>query len=426
MNPDLPTQRKPAVSVCLEWLIFFSIWIAATLGLGNRVEAALAVGPLLLLSSMFHVVRIPWRVLGVVFLYAGLSVVCANSYAHSVSMFGGRALWQEPWLMAWGGVGALSVLVYVVSGALVLRDALLTRAGLKRGGAVSILVSLLGLPFVVLPWMVASAALINTHRPKIGNLQTPASLDTPLVFDDLRLRANDGFPISAWYIPADNADKAVVLMHGIGALRSDVLAVAEFLHEGGWAVIMPDMRGHGESGGHTTYLGLREWRDVEACLNFLINERGIPRDRIAGMGLSMGTAALLHAAAHELPLRALVLDAPFASMRVMALAAVPQRGERIDRIALALFDLWGRFDLGASLDDASPQGLMPGLRLPILCFHGEDDSVIPVTESADLLSGYAGPSERIVVPNADHVQSHMALRRAYEQKVLEFLTATLQ
>ena len=54
--------------------------------------------------------------------------------------------------------------------------------------------------------------------------------------------------LAGWYAPSRNG-AAVVLLHGAGSTRSNVLDEAVVLAEHGYGVLMLDARGHGESAG---------------------------------------------------------------------------------------------------------------------------------------------------------------------------------
>ena len=65
------------------------------------------------------------------------------------------------------------------------------------------------------------------------------------------------------YVPAGVASApAVIAFHGLGGNRQSVALVARTLADRGYVVLAPDFRGHGQSGGLFTGLGVREIQDV--------------------------------------------------------------------------------------------------------------------------------------------------------------------
>ncbi|HKY66909.1 MAG TPA: alpha/beta fold hydrolase, partial [Acidimicrobiales bacterium] len=83
----------------------------------------------------------------------------------------------------------------------------------------------------------------------------------------LTLRTDDGLTLAAdAWLPAAPPTTAVVLVHGFTAHRREpsVMAMAHDLRDAGHAVVVHDMRGHGDSEGLCT-LGDRERHDVAAA-----------------------------------------------------------------------------------------------------------------------------------------------------------------
>ena len=74
--------------------------------------------------------------------------------------------------------------------------------------------------------------------------------DLGLQGESVALTSADGIPLKAWWIPAEHARGAVLVLHGMDGLdASCLLPQAKFLHEAGWSALLLDMRAHGRSGG---------------------------------------------------------------------------------------------------------------------------------------------------------------------------------
>jgi fermentation-respiration switch protein FrsA (DUF1100 family) len=59
-------------------------------------------------------------------------------------------------------------------------------------------------------------------------------------------------------------------------------------------------------------------------------------------------------------------------------------------------------------------------------FHGDQDTLIPISQGKRLFQSFAGPKELIEIQGASHVQSYAVMGRAYEEKVLAFFRHHLQ
>jgi pimeloyl-ACP methyl ester carboxylesterase len=117
----------------------------------------------------------------------------------------------------------------------------------------------------------------------------------------------DGLELWAWYFPSDKGREAVpvLLLHDWGGSGSDFKGLAEHLQSAGHAVLVPDLRGHGDSTKYkdTTKKELdlkrmqpRDCRlmysmDVEACKNHLIKENNLERlniEKLCIVGVGLG------------------------------------------------------------------------------------------------------------------------------------------
>ena len=125
----------------------------------------------------------------------------------------------------------------------------------------------------------------------------------------------DDVRLAAWYVPSTNR-AAVVLLHGAGSTRSNVLDHAETLARHGFGVLMIDARGHGESGGRAMDFGWLGDADIAAATAFLAARPDVDDERIGAVGLSMGGEEAIGAAATDRRLRAVVAEG--ATARVAA------------------------------------------------------------------------------------------------------------
>src|SRR5689334_9166670 len=121
--------------------------------------------------------------------------------------------------------------------------------------------------------------------------------------------AADGALLKAWYVhPAGYNGRAVMLLHGITDNREGVSGYGELLLEHGYAVLLPDARRHGESGGELATYGLKEADDIHRWANW-IYEHDRPQC-IYGFGESYGAALILQSLATEDRYCAVAVESP--------------------------------------------------------------------------------------------------------------------
>jgi alpha-beta hydrolase superfamily lysophospholipase len=266
-----------------------------------------------------------------------------------------------------------------------------------RLGRVAVM-ALLALPIL------ATAA--SVYRPKVVPDVVP-----PVPFTTFEVEASDGTSIVGWYLEPKQPEADVVLVvPGLGSGKADVIGPIMELWDAGLAVVVIDPRAHGESGGQLTTFGALESRDVVAARGWI--ERNLGEPRTFGLGVSMGGAAVLGAAADGADFDAVAVvdtydDLPrlidvliFRQLRF----APPVRwaAERLTIPLLSLHTgqpLW-RQEPRRHLDDLWPT--------PLLVVHSLDDELIPFTNGRRLYVAASEPKRRVWIegPSHNEVLSH--------------------
>jgi alpha-beta hydrolase superfamily lysophospholipase len=133
-------------------------------------------------------------------------------------------------------------------------------------------------------------------------------------FDTVTMKTGSGILIDAWYGQPDSASSGtVILFHGIAANKGILLNEAEEFLYLGYNVMLVDLRAHGNSGGHTTTLGVRESEEVKLAYDD-VAARG--ERNIFLWGSSMGAVIVTKAVAdYELKPSGVMLEMPFASLQ---------------------------------------------------------------------------------------------------------------
>jgi pimeloyl-ACP methyl ester carboxylesterase len=222
------------------------------------------------------------------------------------------------------------------------------------------------------------------------------------------LHTADGLTLTAdIWLPAEPPTSAVALAHGFTAHRRDpsVMAMAHDLRDAGHAVVVPDMRGHGQSDGLCS-LGDREGLDVAAAA-------AAARDlapRVVLVGASLGAIAALRHGVDDPDLAGVVTVSSPAQWKVRspraALAAALTRTGAGRRVARRL---------GARLDPTwrwsePPDALAARLAVPLAVVHGTGDRFMPASE-AEILhasganadpTGSRGQRRLDLVPDMGH------------------------
>lgn len=117
-----------------------------------------------------------------------------------------------------------------------------------------------------------------------------------LAYENVTFPSRDNIQLVGWYIPSKNK-AAVILTHGFGANRGQLLDQAEALARAGFGVLLYDCRAHGESQGETATRGWLEVNDLLGALAYLESRPDVDPERIGAFGLSVGGQVTIRVAA---------------------------------------------------------------------------------------------------------------------------------
>ena len=87
-----------------------------------------------------------------------------------------------------------------------------------------------------------------THPRRFAVLRTPA--DYGLSYESVIFPSTDGLSLAGWFIFPKNEignGAAIILCHGYGSTRAEMLPVATILARHGYGALLFDFRAHGES-----------------------------------------------------------------------------------------------------------------------------------------------------------------------------------
>jgi uncharacterized protein len=251
-----------------------------------------------------------------------------------------------------------------------------------------------------------------------------------MAYENITFPSKDGAAkIAGWYIPGGDQSRAVILVHGRNASRTDLflgggLKLAKAIHDAGLSVMMIDLRGHGQSSDGRFTFGLKERKDVIGAVDWLIG-KGYQPGKIGTMGISLGSAAAIGAAADDARIGALVSDSGFSEIYPM----IQRRWEVESGLPLFLMPsarfmirlLYG-YDIVTSKPDQEIGKVSPR---PILLIHCLTDELIPYSNVTQLNA--AVPSAQLwTIPTCQHGQSYNADPQAYQEHLISFFDKNLQ
>jgi len=123
----------------------------------------------------------------------------------------------------------------------------------------------------------------------------------------------DGQTIAYQYYAGKPGSPGIILLHMLRRTRSDWDGIAKWLQKNGYSVIVPDLRGHGQSTGNWEQFSPDDFNkmtyDVSAMKSLLENN-GADVKKMAIIGASIGANVALNYAANDQDARTVILLSP--------------------------------------------------------------------------------------------------------------------
>lgn len=287
----------------------------------------------------------------------------------------------------------------------------------------------IGLIVSLTVWIGFAALVTNSFLHPVRRALTLTPRDGHIPYEDVRFpsAAQDHTEISGWLIPAEGLPKGVVVLcHGRGGNRESVLPHAFYLRKAGFTCLLFDFRACGISAGNTSTIGWHEADDVLGAVEFVKGRPELSGLPIGALGVSMGAASALQAAAKSTDIRAVVSDCSYATLT----NAVRQRFRAILGGAYGILYFPVRFlgerALGISTDTISPLNAVKNLgNRPLLLIHGTADKTILCDDTRMLYDAASGPKDLWLIPGVPHARAFSRNEKEYTQRVTAFFTQNL-
>lgn len=258
-------------------------------------------------------------------------------------------------------------------------------------------------------------------RPTNADVVTPAYPARPVT-----IGSTSNVQLAGTYWPAPQSGApAILMLHGNGSNRGSMSETAAWLNTRGYAILVIDFRGHGQSTVAGKSFGLTEADDARAALAWL--QSANPGARLGAIGYSLGGAASLLGRQGPLPVDALVLQGVYPDIRHAIYNRLASRLGKWPAAAiepLLSYQSVPRFGVWPS--SISPIRALAQVHEPVMIVGGGDDRNTPPSETRAMYEVVKKHGELHILAGVSHDDLGRNLPDHFQRNLLAFLNRNLQ
>ena len=262
-----------------------------------------------------------------------------------------------------------------------------------------------------LPWrprFLPLRILVGPPEAKLSALQLPpGNYRLKIVSKVNRTEVGDSDLSLVWSFAnkgpaAPSQERAtILLLHDYNSQKELLSPWAFLLAQGGYRVVLVDLRGHGGSTGETISYGKYETADLRQLLDCLEAQRVCGRN--AGvLGVGYGADLALHWAARDPRIRTVVAIAPYNQPEQAFQRTANEHESSVSSEALrkALASVAARLDI--QWTDWSGEAALRQLKQPVLLIGGGKDTICSTNDLKALEQAAPVGSRTLLIPEANH------------------------
>ena len=240
-------------------------------------------------------------------------------------------------------------------------------------------------------------------------------------YEDLFITSQDGIRLHNYVLNVPNSNKWIITVHGYTSEGLSMASYARNFYEMGYNVIIPDLRGHGQSEGDYIGMGWDERFDIIDLIQSIVSQDADAE--IALFGVSMGAATVMNVSGEVLPsnVKAIIEDCGYTSVwnqfayqlkELFSLPAFPMMHSA---------SLIAKLRAGYWLGEASPIDQVKRSVTPMLFIHGDQDDFVPYAMLDELYDASTTEKEKLVIEGAGHAKASKVNPNLYWSTITNFL-----
>ncbi|MDY2629887.1 MAG: alpha/beta hydrolase [Clostridium sp.] len=225
-------------------------------------------------------------------------------------------------------------------------------------------------------------------------------------YSDVYIESFDKLKLHGYMILNENStDNWVITVHGYTGKGLQMSSYAKKFYDMGYNILIPDLRGHGESEGNYIGMGWYDRLDILKWINLIIE--GNENSKIILHGISMGAATVSMVSGEVLPnnVKAIIADCGYTSVWEQFSHQLKDIYSLPNFPVMNASSLIARFKTGYGLKEASALKQVKKSKTPILFIHGDKDDFVPYRMMDELYNAANCEKEKLTIHGAGHAKS---------------------
>jgi pimeloyl-ACP methyl ester carboxylesterase len=227
-----------------------------------------------------------------------------------------------------------------------------------------------------------------------------------------------------WFFPGLRGAPTIVLCHGYGSSRGELLTLVSALQDHQYNVFVFDFAAHGGNAGITTF-GYRETDEVRAAVDTVAARNDVDPARIGLWGYNLGAYAGLREAENDHRIKAIVLDSVYDQPQQMVKIGVERTGlggfPLMARSAAFSFT-WLNYKYREDPPISKKLNALAGV--PKLFIEASDDPELAEITRQMFIKA-PEPRDQMIIPHGNFVSMDDNDKRDYENRVVSFFLLRL-
>ena len=235
------------------------------------------------------------------------------------------------------------------------------------------------------------------------------------------ITSNDGLLLKGFYFENIDSDIWVISIHGYRSNHKSMQLFACGFYERGYNVLLPDLRGCGESEGDYIGMGWTDKNDILLWIKWILQKN--PSAKIVIHGVSMGGATTMMVSG-ENPEGVIgyIEDCGYTSVWDIFASELKLRFDMPKFPIMYTADLSSKIRAGYYFSEASSVKQLKKTEKPVLFIHGTDDDFVPFFMLETVYQAKVkGKKYKLIAEGAGHGDAVYLLGKKYWYAVFKFI-----